>query len=170
MDEVAVQRMAGNRLFGRSCRIERMCAPRRSTIRSERETWGAKVSSSCGGLKTAMGSKCEVALLQACRSFRPIADIGNAIRGPSWVRSSGCPILKVRTVASSCGGMAGPFGYQAETYEVSMAMGELANDPSPGSAFRPRHALPLGCEIHTFASTRPSSAWLMGHEKRKSSS
>ena len=35
------------------------------------------------------------------------------------------PDLEVRTVASSCCGMAGAFGYAAETYEVSMQMGEL---------------------------------------------
>ncbi len=35
------------------------------------------------------------------------------------------PGLAVETVESSCCGMAGAFGYQAETYETSMAMGEL---------------------------------------------
>jgi Fe-S oxidoreductase len=34
--------------------------------------------------------------------------------------------LKVKTVESSCCGMAGAFGYAAETYEASMAMGELS--------------------------------------------
>ncbi len=34
------------------------------------------------------------------------------------------PGLKVRTVESSCCGMAGSFGYEAEHYEVSMKMGE----------------------------------------------
>jgi Fe-S oxidoreductase len=40
------------------------------------------------------------------------------------------PDLEVRTIASSCCGMAGPFGYQAETYDVSMAMGELSLLPA----------------------------------------
>jgi FAD/FMN-containing dehydrogenase/Fe-S oxidoreductase len=35
------------------------------------------------------------------------------------------PDLEVRTIASSCCGMAGAFGYAAETYEVSMQMAEL---------------------------------------------
>jgi len=40
------------------------------------------------------------------------------------------PDLEVKTIASSCCGMAGPFGYQAETYDVSMAMGELSLLPA----------------------------------------
>jgi Fe-S oxidoreductase len=32
----------------------------------------------------------------------------------------------VQTIESSCCGMAGAFGYQAETYEISLAMGELS--------------------------------------------
>jgi Fe-S oxidoreductase len=36
------------------------------------------------------------------------------------------PGLNVQTIESSCCGMAGAFGYQAETYEMSLAMGELS--------------------------------------------
>src|SRR5271170_83544 len=36
------------------------------------------------------------------------------------------PGLDVQTIDSSCCGMAGAFGYQAETYEMSLAMGELS--------------------------------------------
>jgi FAD/FMN-containing dehydrogenase/Fe-S oxidoreductase len=36
------------------------------------------------------------------------------------------PGLDVQTIESSCCGMAGAFGYQAETYEMSLAMGELS--------------------------------------------
>ena len=36
------------------------------------------------------------------------------------------PELKVEMIASSCCGMAGAFGYQAETAEVSLAMGEMS--------------------------------------------
>ena len=36
------------------------------------------------------------------------------------------PGLEVQTIASSCCGMAGSFGYQAETYDVSMRMAELS--------------------------------------------
>ena len=36
------------------------------------------------------------------------------------------PDLKVEVIASSCCGMAGSFGYQAETVDISRAMGELS--------------------------------------------
>ena len=38
--------------------------------------------------------------------------------------------LDVETVESSCCGMAGAFGYGADTYEASMAMGELSLLPA----------------------------------------
>lgn len=44
------------------------------------------------------------------------------------------PGLAVETVESSCCGMAGAFGYQAETYAVSQAMGELSLLPSVRAA------------------------------------
>ncbi|MFZ5693669.1 MAG: (Fe-S)-binding protein, partial [Pseudomonadota bacterium] len=40
------------------------------------------------------------------------------------------PELKVETVESSCCGMAGAFGYGAETIDVSLAMGELSLLPA----------------------------------------
>ena len=40
------------------------------------------------------------------------------------------PGLDVRPIESSCCGMAGAFGYQASTYEVSMAMAELSLFPA----------------------------------------
>ena len=40
------------------------------------------------------------------------------------------PGLSVETIQSGCCGMAGAFGYQAETYAVSMKMGELALLPA----------------------------------------
>jgi FAD/FMN-containing dehydrogenase/Fe-S oxidoreductase len=42
--------------------------------------------------------------------------------------------LRVHTVESSCCGMAGAFGYAADTYEVSTAMGELSLFPACRSA------------------------------------
>jgi Fe-S oxidoreductase len=36
------------------------------------------------------------------------------------------PGLEVQTIESSCCGMAGAFGYQVETHQISMAMGELS--------------------------------------------
>ena len=44
------------------------------------------------------------------------------------------PGLEVETVQSSCCGMAGAFGYQAETYEASMAMAELSLLPAVRAA------------------------------------
>ena len=40
------------------------------------------------------------------------------------------PGLDVKPIESSCCGMAGAFGYQAETYDVSMKMGELSLFPA----------------------------------------
>jgi Fe-S oxidoreductase len=44
------------------------------------------------------------------------------------------PGLDVRVIESSCCGMAGAFGYQAETLDVSLAMGELSLLPAVRSA------------------------------------
>ena len=46
------------------------------------------------------------------------------------------PGLEVETVASSCCGMAGAFGHEAEHYETSMAMGELDLLPAVRAADR----------------------------------
>ena len=47
--------------------------------------------------------------------------------------------LSVAVVESSCCGMAGAFGYGAETYEASIAMGELSLLPAVRAA-------PAGCD------------------------
>ena len=44
------------------------------------------------------------------------------------------PGLDVKPIESSCCGMAGAFGYQAETYDISMAMGELTLFPAVRSS------------------------------------
>ena len=44
------------------------------------------------------------------------------------------PDLNVETIDSGCCGMAGAFGYDAEHYEVSMAMGELSLLPQVRAA------------------------------------
>jgi Fe-S oxidoreductase len=44
------------------------------------------------------------------------------------------PGLKISTVESSCCGMAGSFGYEAEHYDISMKMGELALLPAARKA------------------------------------
>ena len=46
------------------------------------------------------------------------------------------PELAVETVASSCCGMAGAFGHEAEHYETSMAMAELGLLPAVRAADR----------------------------------
>ena len=46
------------------------------------------------------------------------------------------PGLEVETIASSCCGMAGAFGYEAANYETSMAMGELNLLPAVRAADR----------------------------------
>jgi Fe-S oxidoreductase len=40
------------------------------------------------------------------------------------------PELTVETIESSCCGMAGAFGYEAEHFDISMAMGELSLLPA----------------------------------------
>jgi FAD/FMN-containing dehydrogenase/Fe-S oxidoreductase len=52
----------------------------------------------------------------------------------SWI-----PELKVSTIESSCCGMAGSFGYEAEHFQTSMAMAELALLPAVRK--RPEHAV-----------------------------
>ncbi len=44
------------------------------------------------------------------------------------------PDLTVETIESSCCGMAGSFGYHAETIDVSLAMGELSLLPAVRNA------------------------------------
>ena len=44
------------------------------------------------------------------------------------------PQLKIRTVESSCCGMAGSFGYEAEHYDISMKMGEASLLPAVRAA------------------------------------
>ena len=53
------------------------------------------------------------------------------------------PGLAVETIASSCCGMAGAFGYQSETYEVSQKMAELALLPAVRAA--PADTLLVAC-------------------------
>jgi FAD/FMN-containing dehydrogenase/Fe-S oxidoreductase len=56
------------------------------------------------------------------KSFGAFGDVGKALALVDG--------LKVETVESSCCGMAGAFGYRADTYETSMAMGELSLLPA----------------------------------------
>jgi FAD/FMN-containing dehydrogenase/Fe-S oxidoreductase len=62
---------------------------------------------------------------KAFDAFRPVEEVLNLI-----------PDLAVETIDSSCCGMAGSFGYDAETIDVSLAMGELSLLP----AVRKEHA------------------------------
>ena len=56
------------------------------------------------------------------KSFGAFGDVGKTLKLVDG--------LKVETVESSCCGMAGAFGYRADTYETSMAMGELSLLPA----------------------------------------
>ncbi len=60
------------------------------------------------------------------KAFGVMAEIKNAL---ALVEG-----LSVETVESSCCGMAGAFGYGADTYETSMAMGELSLLPAARNA------------------------------------
>ncbi len=48
------------------------------------------------------------------------------------------PELEVQTVESSCCGMAGAFGYEADHFDVSMAMGEASLFPAVRAAAQKR--------------------------------
>ncbi|MBV9556615.1 MAG: 4Fe-4S dicluster domain-containing protein, partial [Pseudolabrys sp.] len=56
------------------------------------------------------------------KAFNVMSDVEGALRL--------VPGLKVQTVESSCCGMAGSFGYNADTIDVSLAMGELSLLPA----------------------------------------
>ncbi len=56
------------------------------------------------------------------------------VMGPVTALLSAIPELEVTPIESSCCGMAGAFGYQAETAEVSRAMGELSLLPAVRAA------------------------------------
>jgi FAD/FMN-containing dehydrogenase/Fe-S oxidoreductase len=57
-----------------------------------------------------------------------------AVMGPVEATLRKIPDLEVETIESSCCGMAGAFGYQSETIEVSKAMGELSLLPAVRAA------------------------------------
>ena len=50
--------------------------------------------------------------------------------GPVAATLAKIPDLEVQTIESSCCGMAGAFGYQAETIDVSKAMAEISLLPT----------------------------------------
>lgn len=90
--------------------------------------------------------------LKAGRFELPLAPIGArallhghchqkafGLMGPIQAALAAVPDLAVEVIESSCCGMAGPFGYQAETYEVSRAMAELSLAPAVRAA--PQDAL-----------------------------
>src|SRR5262249_46472781 len=80
---------------------------------------------SAGRLELALGPLEGEALLHAhChqKAFGAVAPIEAVL---SWI-----PGLAARTIESSCCGMAGAFGYEAEHYDVSMRMAEAALLPA----------------------------------------
>ena len=70
------------------------------------------------------------------------------------------PGLEVETIASSCCGMAGAFGYEAAHYETSMAMGELDLLPAVRAADRDTLIVAGGTSCrHQIADGTPREAW-----------
>ena len=70
------------------------------------------------------------------------------------------PGLEVETVASSCCGMAGAFGYEAAHYETSMAMGELDLLPAVRAADRDALIVAGGTSCrHQIADGTGRDAW-----------
>ncbi|MFP3920872.1 MAG: FAD-binding and (Fe-S)-binding domain-containing protein [Dichotomicrobium sp.] len=77
-------------------------------------------------------------------AFGPIAETAHLhghchqkaanVMGPVQTLLGYVPGLEVRAIESSCCGMAGAFGYQAETYDVSQQMGELSLLPAVRAA------------------------------------
>ena len=60
------------------------------------------------------------------KAFNVMGSVGKVLRM--------IPGIEVETIASSCCGMAGNFGYHRDTYEVSVAMGELSLLPAVRAA------------------------------------
>lgn len=54
------------------------------------------------------------------------------------------PDAQIETIASTCCGMAGAFGYQAENYDTSMAIGELGVLPAVREAGNDVHLVADG--------------------------
>lgn len=82
-----------------------------------------------GNLSLDLAAPAEKALLHGhChqKSFGAMGAVEGALRL--------IPGMEVETVESSCCGMAGAFGYHAETIDVSMAMGELSLLPAVRAA------------------------------------
>ena len=70
------------------------------------------------------------------------------------------PELEVETVASSCCGMAGAFGYEAANYDTSMAMGELSLLPAVRAADRNTIIVAGGTSCrHQIADGTARQAW-----------
>ena len=70
------------------------------------------------------------------------------------------PELEVETIASSCCGMAGAFGYEAANYETSMAMGELDLLPAMRAADRDTLLVAGGTSCrHQIADGTDRRAW-----------
>ena len=70
------------------------------------------------------------------------------------------PELEVETIASSCCGMAGAFGYEAANYETSMAMGELDLLPAVRAADRDALIVAGGTSCrHQIADGTGRDAW-----------
>jgi Fe-S oxidoreductase len=81
--------------------------------------------SEAGRLRLPLQSVADKALLHGHCHQKSFAVMGSVERVLKLV-----PGLDVETVQSSCCGMAGAFGYQSDTYDTSIAMGELSLLPA----------------------------------------
>ena len=103
--------------------------------------------------------------------LRPLADRRALLHGHCHQKAFGVmpalertlrlvPELEVETIESSCCGMAGAFGYEAASYETSMAMGELSLLPAVRAADRETLIVAGGTSCrHQVADGTDREAW-----------
>ena len=86
--------------------LERECAAERAVLELE----------SLAGKRVLLHGHCHQ------KAFNAVSDVERLLKR--------IPDAQVETIASTCCGMAGAFGYQAENYDTSMAIGELGVLPA----------------------------------------
>ncbi|MCH8881973.1 MAG: hypothetical protein IIA41_00585 [SAR324 cluster bacterium] len=117
----AVQRLFD--LSGEAARLAEAAMPIEEFLAAEAESGNLNLKlHNTGAAKALLHGHCHQ---KAMSVLSPVQDLLERIPG-----------LEVETVETSCCGMAGAFGYQAETVEVSRAMGELDLLPAVRAAER----------------------------------
>jgi Fe-S oxidoreductase len=140
--------------------------PSRPTRSCSRNSWPGRRNP--GRLALPLKPVAEKALVhghchqKAFDAFKPVVEVLKLVPG-----------LQVETVESSCCGMAGAFGYGADTYDVSIAMGELSllppcARPMPARSSSRRHLLPPpdrrrhGAAMRCMSQGSSPTAWAAG--------